>query len=298
MPRTFGDLTDEIISLLHGFVDVPTMGTLTADLAADGTEAIFDFGDQPGAARPNGIVEIDRELLVVSRFDPASGKAQLTPWGRGHRSTVAAAHAAGSMVTVRPRFPRKRVGDAINETVRAACPPLYAPRDLDPIQTQGFVGLGYPLPDDTIRVLRVDATIPSPTFVGDRHVLRDWTVRTVAGQKLIELDANQAMMTVQVTIAAEPGALVDEADEFAATTGLQESTGDAVVFGTIARLILGQELARTQVMTVEAADRADKVPAGSAINISRFYQALYTQALTGELNKLNAMYPIQLLRRG
>lgn len=295
---SLGELVDEVVSQLHGYVDVPTMGTLTTPITSTSTEAVLDFGDQPGAARPNGVIEIDRELLIVSRFDPASGKAQLTPWGRGHRSTTAAAHAAGSMVTVRPRFPRKRVADTINETVRAACPPLYAPRDLDPIAVGGFVGLGYPLPDDTVRVLRVDSTIPAPHFVGDRRLVDTWRVRTVAGTKLLEVDAREALNTLQVTIAADPGRLANESDDFAGVTGLSESCRDLIVFGSIGRLILGAELARQQVITVEAADRADKVPAGSATNVARFYQALYTQRLQAEQDRLNQMYPLTLLRRG
>lgn len=295
---SFGELIDEVVSNLHGHVDVPTMGTLTSALSPTGTQATLDFGDQPGAARPNGVIEIDRELLVVSRFDQSTGVAQLSPWGRGHSSTLAAAHAAGTRVTLRPRFPRKRVGDVINEVVRGSCPPLYVPRDLDPIQTGGFVGLGYPLPDDTVRVLRVDATIPNPHFVGDRGVIRNWRVRTVAGSQLLEVDGDLALMTLQVTVAATPGLMVNEGDDFATTTGLPDSAVDLIVFGAIGRLVLGAELARQQVITVEAADRADKVPAGSGMNVARYYQALYTQRLQAEQDRLNQMYPIQLLRRG
>jgi hypothetical protein len=289
-------LTDEIIGHLHGHVDVPAMGTLTSGIDADDTALVVDFGDTP--ARPNGVIEIGSELMVATRYEPTSGQLTVAPWGRGHRGTVAAGHPVGSLVTVRPRFPRKRVAEAINETLRASSPPLYAARDLDPIQTAGFVELGYPLPADTLRVLRVDATDQWGGYLADRRVLRNWRVRSVAGTKLLELDRSEVLQTVQVTIAANPGALVDDDDDFAATTGLPESCVDVVLYGALAKLIMGAELARQQLITPEAMARADKVPAQSGIAISRFYTALYQQRLAVEQDRLNQEYPITLLRRG
>jgi hypothetical protein len=295
---TLSELTEELIGQLHGHVDVPAMGTLTNSIDADETQLVVDFGDQPGAARPNGIIEIGTELMVASRYFPSNGQLLLAPWGRGHRGTVKAAHQAGSMVTVRPRFPRKRVIEAINETVRASSPPLYAPRDLDPIETGAFVGLGYELPADTLRVLRVDATDPWGEALAYRRVLRNWTIRDVAGTKLLEIDRGEAFQTIQVTIAATPAALVAEDDDFAATTGLPVSCADVVLYGALSKLVMGVELARQQVISPEAMARADKVPVQSGIAISRYYQALYQQRLAAEQDRQNQQYPIQLLRRG
>lgn len=296
---SFGDLIDEVINTLHGHVDMPTLGTLLQPIADDDTLMQLDFGDQPGAARPNGLVEIGRELMVVSRYDASSGTATLTPWGRGTQSTVASSHAAGDRVTVRPRFPRARVASVLNEVLRSSCPPLFAARDLDPIDTGTLIGLGYPLPDDMIRVLRVDETQTgfSP-YVATRMPYRHWTVRTVAGQKLLEVDRGQWMETLQVTIAAAPGQLVDDADDFATVTGLNDSCADLAVFGALARLVMNAELSRQQLSSIEANMRADKVPAGSGMQISKYYQALYTQRLQAEQDRLNQAYPIQLLRRG
>jgi hypothetical protein len=295
---SLGSLTDEIIGHLHGHVDVPAMGTLTLPISATDTALVVDFGEQPGAARPNGVMELGSELVVVTRYDPSNGQVTVAPWGRGHRGTTATAHAAGTMVTVRPRFPRKRVHEAINETIRASSPPLYAARDLDPIDTGPFVGLGYPLPADTLRVLRVDATDPYAEYLSDRRLLRNWRVRSVAGTQLLEIDKHEIRQTLQVTIAADPGVLVDEADDFATTTGLSESCADVVMYGALSRLVMGVELARQQVITPEAMARGDKVPVQSGIAISRFYTALYQQRLAAEQDRLNQMYPITLLRRG
>lgn len=295
---TFGELIDEVTQTLYGHVELPLVGTLSQPVGTTDTSVTIDFGDQAGAARPNGVIEIDSELMVVSRFDATTGLATLAPWSRGYQHTTAASHAAGARVVVRPRFPRKRVGDELNSVLRSSCPPLYSAVDLDPIDTGTLIGLGYPLPANTIRVLRVDETNTGfSDYVARRALYRGWTVRSVAGTKLLEVDRGQFLQTLQVTIAAAPTQLVNETDDFT-VSGLPASCADLAVFGATARLVMGAELARQQLTSVEANMRADKVPAGSGLQVSKYYQALYTQRLQAEQDRLNQAYPIQLLRRG
>lgn len=297
---SLGELVDQVIDTLHGHTtDVPATATLVGPLTAQTTELALDFGSVPWAGRPNGLVEIGDELVHVSSYEPTTGVATVPAWGRGQRGTVAQAHDAGVRVTVRPRYGRKAVARTINQVARSSCPPLFAATDLAEIDTGTLVDIGYPLPDNTIRVLRVEATdsLLSEEFA-DRRVLRNWRVRHVAGTQLLEIPRDEAYQTVQVTVAALPGEMTAESDDFATVTGLPEAAADMVMFGTIARLVLGAELARQQVTTVEAQSRAEKVPAGSGTTISRYYQALYTQRLEQERDRLQQMYPLQLLRRG
>lgn len=296
----FGGLIDEVIGTLHGYtVDVPMAGSLAGPVTGGSTELALDFGDNPGAGRPNGLVEIGSELIMVTRYDANTGVATIPAWGRGQNGTTAVAHDADAKVIVRPRFPRHRVKQVINQVVAGSCPPLFVARDLTPIDTGALVSLGYTLPSDTVRVLRVDATDQGmPEELAHRRVLRDWTVRTVAGTQLLELNRLESYQTIQITVATDPGTLVSDADDFAAVTGLPESAADMVVFGAVARLIMGAELARQQSTTVEAQNRADKISAGSATAVSRYFQALYTQRLDAERDRLQQTHPIQLLRRG
>lgn len=296
---TFGDLIEEVLSLLHGHTtDVPAAATLAGAVTADSRELALDFGTVPWAGRPNGLVEVDDELIFVSAYNPTSGAATVPPWGRGQRGTAKAPHDADAMVTVRPRYPRAHVKRALNSVVRESCPPLYAALDLD-FDTGALPDIGYPLPDSTIRVLRVEATdsLMSETFAS-RRVLRDWTVRNIAGTQSLEIPRDESFQTIRATVATVPSAMVADADDFATTTGLPESCTSLAVFGTVARLILGAELAKQQVTSIEASARNDKVQSGSATTVSRYYQALYTQRLELERDRLQQMYPIQLLRRG
>lgn len=297
---TFGDLIDETISTLHGHTtDVPNAVNLAGGVTSSSTELALESDGQAWSGRPTGIVEIGSELIYVSRYDPNTGVAVVPPWGRGYRNTTATAHDADSMVTIRPRYPRAQVGKTLNQVVAGACPPLFAPRDLAPIETGSLVSIGYELPADTVRVLRVDATESGlPLDLANRRVLRSWAVRTVAGTQLLEIPDCESLQDVQVTIAANPGAMVAESDDFVTATGLSAAAADMVVFGALSRLVLGGELARQQVTSVEAQARSEKVPAGSGTTISRFYQAMYTQRLEAERDRLIQMFPLTVIRRG
>lgn len=297
---TLGGLIDEVVGTLHGHTtDVPAAATLTSAVGATDLSLALDFGGVPWAGRPNGLVEVDSELVHVASYNPTSGVATVPPWGRGQRGTVAVAHAANSKVTIRPRYPREHVRRTLNSVLRESCPPLFAAVDLADITTNTQVDIGYPLPANFLRVLRVEATESLlPPLFATRRVLRDWTVRSVAGTKLLEVPRDETYQTIKVTVATVPGELVNEADDFVVTTGLTESCTGLAVFGSIARLILGAELAKQQATSVEATARNDKVQSGSATTISRYYQALYTQRLEMERDHLAQLYPVQLLRRG
>lgn len=297
---TLGDLVDQVITELHGYTtDVPAAANLVGGITESSTELALDFGGVPWAGRPNGIVEIGDELLLVSSYDSANGVATVPSWGRGYRGTVAQAHDADSMVTVRPRYPRKHVGKIINQVVAGACPPLFSAVDMDEFDTGAFVGLGYDLPANTIRVLRVEATETNLSEqLASRRLVRDWTVRSVAGTQKLQLDRGGVYETIQVTLACRPGEMTAESDDFATVTGLDPSCADMIVFGALARLILNADLARQQTTSVEAQARSEKVPAGSATTIARFYEAKYVQRLESERDRLQQQYPLTLLRRG
>jgi hypothetical protein len=300
---SLGELIDQVISELHGYtVDQPQQGTLVGDIDAAATELALDFGQQPGAARPAGLIEIGTELLAVQSYDPNTGIALLGgAWARGQRNTVAAAHTAGSMVTVRPRYPRKQVGDVIRQVIRASCPPLFAAKDLDPITVGELVNLSYPLPAGTRRVLRVEELPDGPPELVWRHRVNQWDVRDLgAGAKELVLPWYlPPYVTVNVVIATDPGELVNDDDDFATVTGLPASCADLVVFGALARLVLAGEAARQQVSSVEQAGRNAQIPSGSSSTLSRYYQALYTQRLQGEQQGLQQTYPLQMqYRRG
>jgi hypothetical protein len=104
--------------------------------------------------------------------------------------------------------------------------------------------------------------------------------------------------TLTVTVATAPGLLVNDTDDYSTVTTLPASTADVMVLGALARLVLSAESARTQVATVEANARDDKIQPGSATSLAKTWLALYQQRLQSEVKALQQRFPIQLLRRG
>lgn len=295
---TFGQMIDECISMLLGYTqDWPGMGTLLQDVSPTDTMLQVDFGDTPGASRPNGVIEIDNELLLVSQYNVTTNILTVPSWGRGQRGTVAAAHPHGSRVTVRPRYPRQAVARTINEAISGLSPQLHGVVDAT-INISAIPNLSYPLPANTFKVLRIESVFNTEWPVS--RLIRDFHVNTAAGGPFLELAHRLVSpylnQTLTVTCATEPQPMVNESDDWAATTGLPTSAYDVVVLFACARLIATAEAARDQVGTVEASSRMDKIQPGSATNVAKLWLALAKDREQSEIMSLQSRYPLVLRR--
>lgn len=90
--------------------------------------------------------------------------------------------------------------------------------------------------------------------------------------------------------AKAPQALSNGADDFS-TTGLPDSCEDLIGFGACYRLLPAYESARLQQDAIEASERSQNVPPGSAIGLSRYFYTLYQQRLTEERNRIQRLNP-------
>jgi hypothetical protein len=292
-------MIDEVVSTLSGHTaDVPAMGTLTQAIAATDNQLHLDFGSTPGGSRPNGLIEIDRELLNVTQFDPTTGIATVPGWGRGQRGTVAAAHAAGSMVTVRPRFPRQQVANAINETIGGLSPDLYGVADLT-VHIDQLPDLSYPLPANAFKVIGIEAQVNAAYPY--RTTLQDWTLKRAASGLEVEprnrLWAPYFNRDLTITYGFNPGVLAADTDDYVTVTGLDARTYDIPLLGALAKLVMSIESARLQVASVEANARVDRIQPGSGTNLAKTYLALYQQRFQSEVASLQARYPLQIVKR-
>jgi hypothetical protein len=296
---TFGQMIDEVVSSLLGHTaDVPAMGTLTQAISPTDGTLHLDFGSTPGGSRPNGIVEIDRELLVVTQYDSSANVAVVPAWGRGYRGTVPVAHPAGSMVTVRPRFPRGQVGNAINEVTGGLAPDLYGVADMV-VHIDTLPPVSYPLPAGAFKVLGIEAQVNAAYTY--REQLQDWTLKRAASGLEVELRnrlwAPYFQRDLTITYGFTPQPMVNDTDDYATVTGLDATTSDIPILGALAKLVMSVESARLQVASVEANARTDRIQPGSGTSLAKTYMALYQQRLQSEIAGLQARYPLQLVKR-
>lgn len=286
---TLTQLVDDTLLNLQGYsLDQDQVTFLTSPVsAADLTISV----DQTKEIS-RGLIEIDDELLWIRSV--ADGGATIAPKGRGYRSTVAASHDEGAMVTNAPKYPRASVRRAINDTISATFPELFSIKSYE--FTFQAARSTYDLPDDVDQVLEVMWSEIGPSQAWPQ-VRRWWFNHSASsgmfpnGKSLAIKEAVFPGRTVRVIYAAEPGTLVNNNDEFADTTGLPKSAEDVMLYGACYRLVSYMQPARLQVQSVEATLRSNVVSVGSPAEAGQYFYALYQQRLSEERQTLLTRFP-------
>jgi hypothetical protein len=296
MTTTYANLVDEITLNLSGY-------TLRQDRTTHLTAALNDsslalsLGNVTNIGK--GVIEIDDELLWIDNYDRISSTATIAPYGRGYHGTTKAAHAVNAKVTVAPTFPRATIKKAINDTIDAVFPQLFAVG----VHTFNYnaVKTTYSMPADTQTVLYVSYQPTGPT--GEWLPVRNWRNDSLANvgsyatkQSISVYDRIEAGRTVQVYYTKKPITLVDSlsTDTFETITGLPSSCKDVIVYGAAYRLSSFIDPGRLNYSSAEADNADTKIQYGSGASTARFLLALYQQRLKDESMKLRDVYPTRI----
>lgn len=292
MPETFGGVVDYISSQLSGFVtDQPMYATTETAMSPTALTVKLSL---PAQSQPQGVIEIDDELMFVQSFNAETGIATIPKWGRGQQGTTATSHATDAKVTVNPRFPRGRIAQVANQVIAGMCPPLFA------VQRGSFTTVPqqweYPLPASTRNLISCEYRL----FGSDAYdwmPLRGAHIKRDSGSPTLHVgDAvGCAQVEVRYTVACNPAPLTTYTQAFTAS-GLPESCIDIVSLGSIPRLITTAELARQQITSVEASERALLMPSGSGAAAARLYMQMYEARLSAEVKRQRQEYPLRLMR--
>lgn len=285
---SFGDMVEQTIGMLNDYTgQTPQQCTLAVGIDADDLVLTVDDGTALG----RGLVEVDEELVYVAGFDLNGNTATIPAWGRAQQGTTAAVHPVGARVTTTPRPPRDRVRKQLNQEIAALYPDLW--RVVVSEQTAGERA-EYGLPADARFILDIQAESAGMPIEWDRA--RTWRFNTMADPDDFPTGVSVTIPepvpgeVVRIIFAAEPLQLVNLADDFA-ITGLHPGVADLVMFGAVAHLVIGQEMSRGQLATVEQAQRAEKIQTGSSLAASRFMRQEYVMRLSTEKRRLMARYP-------
>jgi hypothetical protein len=295
MATTFDGVLTRIRQQLMGYtMDQSAMAELAVAMGAGDTS--FTVATDGPRAVSMGLAEIDDELVLVKSYDPTSGVVQVMGGvnGRGREGSTAATHAQQALVAIAPKFPRVRMREAVNDVLGNLYPDLcvFATTSITNIS----VVYEYGMPADALDVWSVsDQTVgPSQVWMQGRTWRFNPTANPTAfptGKSVQLFDSITPGRTMFVKYVTAPGVLVNGGDDFAAVTGLAESSVDLVVYGAVARLLPAYEAARLQQSSVEATERAPLVPASSAIKTAQYYMALYQQRLAEERKAMFDLHP-------
>jgi hypothetical protein len=244
-----------------------------------------------------GIIEIDDEMMWVDSYDRQANTITLAPFGRGYNGTTAATHAANSKVTVTPTYPRYAVKRAINDTIGAIYPKVYA------VSSSAVSFLAsrttYAVPAEAIQILSMAWQSVGPTK--EWLPIRQWRWDPIAyassfptGRTVSIYDNVLPGRTINIVYAHIPSGMTNNSDDFETITGLPSSMRDVVAYGAAWRLSSYIDPARISI-TGAAADEIDsKRPYGTGTNVTKQLQALYVNRLEEESLKQKLQYPTRV----
>lgn len=295
---TYANMQAQVKQQLLGFTKNQEQITWLSS-AMSAVDTTFNVDTSTATATSRGLVEIGDELILVSTYNKTSGLVNVAAGvnGRGREGTTAAVHSINDIVTIDPAYPRTRIQEAIAQCMQADYPELFA------ISSYEFnyraARYEYEMPADMDGILRVttDTIGPSKVWFPNQTVRFNPQASLLAGEgsstgkSLQVYDRIVPGRTIRVVYTKKPTLMTLPTDDFAAVTGLPDSTFDVMVYGACARLIGGLETGRLQQTSIEATERSQVVPAGSATAAANYFWRLHQSRLDDEVERLRTLFP-------
>ena len=294
---TFSQMTSEVQSNLQGYSLRQDRITWVANSGGiSATELNIKIGSADNLAK--GIVQIDNELIWVNSFDRQNLVLNVAPgFGRGYMGTTPSPHSELAQVILTPTFPITMIQQAINDTINSLYPKLF--QVASTTFTYNAAQIAYPLPDDARDVLYGSWQTPGPSK--EWLPINRWRIDRMANVPAFNTTKTVNLYekivpgrTVQIYYSTIPSNLTNYNDDFAAVTGLPESSRDVVTLGAAYRLLSYIDTGRINLSSAEA-DLADtKLPSTAGASASKYIFALYQQRLQEESIKLQDRFPVRL----
>jgi hypothetical protein len=290
---TFGQLADRVEAVLHAYTENTEPSTWLTT-SATSTTTTLTVHDASVVGR--GYIQVDDEIVFVHSTDNVANTLTLAPWGRGQRGTTAATHSQNAKIIVSPLFPRQEIKNAINNTIDAMYPSVFAigSYDFDYIAAQ----YSYQIPSAVQNVLSVTYSLVGPSK--EWFPSRAWQLDRVADDDAFSTGKSLSIyseivpgQTVHVTYSKRPTLLVNDSDSYETVTGFPSYSEDVAIYGAAFRMVSFLDPSRLGPQSA-AADMLDGIrPNGSGQNASRFLYNIYQQRLNEVANNQRRQYPIR-----
>lgn len=299
MATTLTNLIDDVQLDLQGFTyrqDRVTYITTIGGINA--TDLSFTVASTDNIGK--GIIEIDDEMMWVDSYDRQSNTITIAPFGRGYNGTTAAAHLLNAKVTITPTYPRYAVKRAINDTINAVYPKVFAVSST----TVKFLAsrTTYDIPAEAIQILSMTWQTVGPTrewlpirqWRWEPNALVGGSSYATTGRTVSIYDNVLPGRTINIIYTHMPVNLNNTTDDFESISGLPSSMRDVIIYGAGYRLSSYVDPARISI-TGAAADEFDvKRPYGTGTNVTKQLQNLYLQRLEEESLKQKLQYPTRV----
>lgn len=296
------NMIDETLINLAGYTFQQDRSTylaqpITTTTSSSASPLIMSLGSTDSVGK--GIVEIEEELLWVDNYDRIANTATVAPYGRGYLGTTAATHAVDTKVTISPTFPRHSIKRAINDTIRSLGANIFAVKTTtftfnSAVSTYAFANLNI----KNILTVSWQEIGPSKEWRPIRRYDFDPLANAAAFgytteqvQTITLGEAPISGRTVKITYATDPEPFTTNVQDYAAQTGLPESTRDVVILGAAYRLLSFLDPARAAQVSPQADETDSKRPYGASQSATKQLYALYSQRLNEETKAQQQNYP-------
>lgn len=293
---TLGEIIDTIAHALSGYdSSKDSVAALSSGIDADDLTLSLDAIDGNVG---RGIAEIDLEIIRIKSVDATSGNATVWPFGRGYRSTTAAAHSSGAEVRLNPSWPRITVARAINECINEIYPSVYSvvveestiPADYGAIDLAGDpVGvISVWIEDDSV----TDGWTREDRWYFDPNRADDGRVLTVGGHHV-------AGTAVRVVYAERPSTFDlagSMSQAFTTTTGLDARHEGLLLLGVAYKMAAFVDIAKLPFLAAEARADGEAKQNVTGATAARLLYSMFNQRLQQEAAVLAKENPIRLHR--
>lgn len=272
------------------------MNKLAAD-TSPGTGTLA-FTRDLGAIQEGADVQVGLEVFHVWEIDVGAKTAVVEPAQLG---STAAAHDAGDIVTVNPKFPDHVILRALNDDLSSLSSPangLYAIRSSDLAYVEGRSGYDLDGVTNLLDIIEIrterEASYNDWPLVSDFTLSRDVDATDFpSGYALFLTQMGVSGANVRIRYKASFGSLTSLADDVEVVTGLPLSAHDLPPLGAALRLIYPREIRRNFTDSQGETRRLEEVPAGATLNSARGLAAQRQARINEEYARLSQQFPLR-----
>ena len=280
--------------LLSGTVEA--RNRLTTTINSSATSVVVDFSVE--GLRSGQVFEIDSEMFYIWSADSATKTLTVQ---RAFNGTTAAAHTAGAIVTVNPRFPRAQVLEAINDEMTDLSSPvngLFQVKTLNITYNGSDRFINLTNATSVIDLLSVSVRYMNTDYPVARKVklVRDMPTDDFASGFALKFDQGVLAGRLRVVYKAPYTLATSETDDINSAGGIQESVTDIVTIGAQLRLMAPREIKRNFVESQGDTRRSEEVVSGAITNSVSSLKALRKDRIIAEAARLARAYPTFLTR--
>jgi hypothetical protein len=246
--------------------------------------------------RAGSVFEIDSELMYI--WVAESGSKTLTV-ERGYLGTTAAAHTAGALAILNPRFPQQQLLDSFNQELDDLSSPsnglfqvVTASVDYNGADRQVNLTSAttiIDLIDVRLRYLASDY----PVLRGVR-LSRDLPTSDFASGFALTFDEVSMAGTLRVRYKAPFVRASTTSSDIQSVCLMPINMEDIVEMGVMARMLAVREIKRNFIESQGDTRRSDEVPAGSISNSVTNILRIRRDRIIAEASKLARQYPLTI----